>query len=216
MDIKREIRVPYLVHSNRNSGFEQLVANLASIEGHAIDKINWNEFDYRPEVHFKIAYTKDSLVLLYDIWEDQVKAVYDQINDPVYRDSCVEFFLSFDGIYYYNFEFNCIGTVLVAHGNADKQTRQFLPPDLIGEMKINTQISKHKQNSYWQLMANIPFALFINDNMENFSMKGKTCFANFYKCGDDLKQPHYLSWNKIRSASPNFHLPDYFGKLQFD
>lgn len=34
--------------------------------------------------------------------------------------------------------------------------------------------------------------------------------ANFYKCGDDLPAPYYLSWNKIIAPKPDFHYPDFF------
>jgi hypothetical protein len=47
-------------------------------------------------------------------------------------------------------------------------------------------------------------------------LKGKTCRANFYKCGDDLPEPHFLSWNNIIADKPDFHLPQYFGTLTFE
>ena len=40
--------------------------------------------------------------------------------------------------------------------------------------------------------------------------------ANFYKCGDRLKQQHYLSWNPIDLPRPNFHCPEFFGELTFE
>ena len=40
--------------------------------------------------------------------------------------------------------------------------------------------------------------------------------ANFYKCGDKLQTPHFLSWNRIDLPSPNFHRPDFFGTLEFE
>jgi hypothetical protein len=47
------------------------------------------------------------------------------------------------------------------------------------------------------------------------SLKNIKCKANFYKCGDELSQPHYLSWNNIKSGKPNFHLPEFFGEINF-
>jgi hypothetical protein len=40
-------------------------------------------------------------------------------------------------------------------------------------------------------------------------------FGNFYKCADDTENPHFLSWNPILLATPNFHCPDYFGGIFF-
>ena len=47
------------------------------------------------------------------------------------------------------------------------------------------------------------------------SLKGVCATANFYKCGDDLPEPHFVSWNKIEAPTPNFHLPKYFGEIEF-
>ena len=38
----------------------------------------------------------------------------------------------------------------------------------------------------------------------------------FYKCGDKLQTPHFLSWNPIDLPKPDFHCPAFFGLLQFD
>jgi hypothetical protein len=37
--------------------------------------------------------------------------------------------------------------------------------------------------------------------------------ANFYKCADNTRIPHYVSWNPIEVASPDFHRPEFFGEL---
>jgi hypothetical protein len=39
--------------------------------------------------------------------------------------------------------------------------------------------------------------------------------ANFYKCGDKTKRAHFLSWNPIDIAKPDFHRPDFFGEITF-
>jgi len=48
------------------------------------------------------------------------------------------------------------------------------------------------------------------------SLGGKTVRANFYKCGDELQTPHFLSWNPVRTERPDFHRPDFFGVLEFE
>jgi hypothetical protein len=37
--------------------------------------------------------------------------------------------------------------------------------------------------------------------------------CNFYKCGDKCMHPHYLSWSPIGLPEPNFHCPEFFGKI---
>jgi hypothetical protein len=39
--------------------------------------------------------------------------------------------------------------------------------------------------------------------------------GNFYKCGDKLPVPHYLSWAPIATPRPDFHRPEYFDTLMF-
>ena len=38
-------------------------------------------------------------------------------------------------------------------------------------------------------------------------LSGLEAKGNFYKCGDKLENPHYLSWEPVRTPDPNFHLP---------
>jgi hypothetical protein len=40
--------------------------------------------------------------------------------------------------------------------------------------------------------------------------------GNFYKCGDSLSVPHFLSWQPIDNPTPNFHLEKFFGELDFE
>lgn len=46
-------------------------------------------------------------------------------------------------------------------------------------------------------------------------LKRQKCRVNFYKCGDELTQPHYLSWKNIVAPKPDFHRPDFFGAAEF-
>ena len=46
---------------------------------------------------------------------------------------------------------------------------------------------------------------------DGMRMKG-----NFYKCGDHLQKPHFLSWNPIHVDRPDFHRPEFFGELVFE
>jgi hypothetical protein len=47
------------------------------------------------------------------------------------------------------------------------------------------------------------------------TLDGLEAGGNFYKCGDHLKVPHFLSWNPIKTEKPDFHLPAFFGKMRF-
>jgi len=65
----------------------------------------------------------------------------------------------------------------------------------------------------WSLALTIPTSIFIHDKLPTLS--GIHARANFYKCGDDCPEPHYLAWNDIGTPAPDFHQPRYFGELVF-
>ena len=66
----------------------------------------------------------------------------------------------------------------------------------------------------WSIIEVIPAAALFNHDID--SWEGKKMHANFYKCGDNLPNPHFLSWNKIEFPRPNFHLQEFFGEVTFE
>lgn len=180
-----------------------------------LNNLLWSENGYFPEVSFSMAYTSSSILLKYWVTENYAEARHTQVNDLVYKDSCVEFFISFDnGANYYNLEFNCIGTPYAAYG-AGNPGRVTLPADVIEQFKIfvKTESFENENLTKWELILDIPFSAFIYNDIK--SLKGVVCKGNFYKCGDETTVPHYLSWNNIVNPVPNFHLPEFFGTISF-
>ncbi|GAA4788070.1 carbohydrate-binding family 9-like protein [Olivibacter ginsenosidimutans] len=208
-----QLIIPYVSDINLNSSGVALRESLRKFESHPIARVNWQVYPYTPAVVFKIAHNLDGIILQYQVNERCFKACYTGINEPVYKDSCVEFFISWDQENYYNFEFNGIGTVLAGYGQSDKASRIFLPEVLIEAIETDATIHGKKGDFTWDLFIHIPFNTFVYDQLE--TIKGKKCTGNFYKCGDDLPVPHFLSWNAIDAPEPNFHLPEFFGELVF-
>lgn len=68
-------------------------------------------------------------------------------------------------------------------------------------------------NVAWTLTLIIPKDVFVYHQLA--SLHGQAGRANFYKCGDLLTDPHFTAWSNIRSPEPNFHLPEFFGAIQF-
>ena len=183
-----------------------------------IDKINWAGYPYKPDVSFLAGYTGKELLLKYYITENYFKAEMTETNQPVYEDSCVEFFVSpgNDGIYY-NLEFNAIGTCLMGAGTG-RNDRKRITSDVIARIRRNTSAGTaptgEKEGSFsWTITIAIPFGIFIHHAISD--PEGMAFRANFYKCGDKLKVPHYLTWNHIKTEKPDFHRPEWFGMLKF-
>ena len=187
---------------------------------HLIDIEPWPSFpEYidLPKVIFSMAHSSDCIFIKYDVTEHEVLARYKQINDPVYKDSCVEFFIIFDNDKsYYNIEFNRLGTCLGRFGS-ERENRTSLPVDLLEKIKYDRTLHQIKEGNdtaiNWTLTVAIPIEVFCYHQFN--SIQHKKSRVNFFKCGDDLSQPHYLAWNNIIAAEPDFHLPQFFGKAEF-
>jgi hypothetical protein len=183
-----------------------------------ITEVNWKEFPYKPDVAVSLAYTDNELLLKYYVTENWFKAEKTEINDPVYEDSCVEFFVSPDdtGVYY-NLEFNALGTCLMGAGK-DRHARRMADPQIIKKIRRGPSvgkcpIQKRTGEFSWTITIAIPPEVFFHHKISG--LKGERYRANFYKCGDKLSVPHYISWNPIGTEKPDFHRPEYFGLLKF-
>jgi len=183
-----------------------------------IDTINWKGYDYKPDVELSIAYSDHEIFLKYFITENFFKAEMTETNQMVCEDSCVEFFVSpsDDGIYY-NMEFNGIGTCLLGTGTGRANSRR-AAPELISKIRRLTTVGsepvKEKTGSFvWAITIAVPFEVFFHHQIENIT--GKTFRANFYKCGDKLTVPHYVTWNPVGTENPDYHRPEHFGLLKF-
>lgn len=185
---------------------------------HSISNLNWKEFSYKPDVKFRIAHVNYEIWLKYYIQEKIVKAVETRINGDVYKDSCVEFFISPGCENYYNFEFNCIGTIHLGYGQG-RYGRRFVRPDIIDKIERvstlgNEPFEEKSGNFEWEIMIRIPLEAMAYSDIK--SLKGLKALANFYKCGSGTSIPHYVTWNPIKTKKPDYHRPEFFGKIFFE
>lgn len=182
-----------------------------------IDTVNWAEFPYKPEVEFRAAHTGDALLLNYRVTEEAVRAAAPADNGPVWEDSCVEFFVTFDNKNYQNIECNCTGTILSAVG-PDRDHREAAPIELLsGVRRHSTLAPGHlpaEDPVSWEVSLIVPVETYFASDLKSFS--GVKARCNFYKCGDKLPTPHFLSWNPIGTPNPDFHCPEYFGDIVFE
>lgn len=184
---------------------------------HSISNQNWVEAE-QVNAGFSIRHMGSSIYLFYQVEEDQVRAVNTAFGSPVWEDSCVEFFISFEGDdNYYNFEINAIGTVLGAYGQ-DRNDRYKISDSLLAKIETTPSLGREPiqsldERTMWKMQLVIPLEVFHFSDIENLS--GQDAHANFYKCGDRLKHPHFLSWKPVLTDKPDFHTPHYFGQLSF-
>ncbi len=213
----KTLKVHQLTDSTRKSISEISVYMDKHLKCEYIDMLNWPvKFPYKPACRFKIVCTDTKLYIRYYIAEKNIKALYTADMDSVWEDSCVEFFCKIPGKdLYYNFEFNCIGTCLATQRKGRNENVIPFTTEQLKQIErfssLGTQSIDEKSGYFeWSLTVAIPFAIIGFQPDKNHILE-----ANFYKCGDETATPHYLSWNLIQSDKPNFHLPEFFGLINF-
>lgn len=186
---------------------------------HDIDILNWEKaFPYKPELKFRIAHVGNEIWLKYYVKEKNILAQETRTNGDVYKDCTVEFFIALDDKNYYNFEFNCIGVPHVAHGPG-RGNRNFVDAATVEKIQIESSLGTEpfaeKSGDFsWEMMIRIPVECFAFDKVETLDNLKAT--ANFYKCGDETSDPHFVSWNPINTENPDYHRPEFFGKVIFE
>lgn len=191
------------------------VGGFADIDSFAkvkIDCVDWpDEYPYAPDVQLSAAHTEDRILLRFEVTEDHVRAVTLESNGPVWEDSCCEFFVQVPGSpYYFNFETNCVGTGLAAKRVSRSDCEHFGPElmaSVIRRASLPAAPVDVRGGMSWSLELEVPFSLLGCDSCPAELM------ANFYKCGDRTDRPHFLSWNRVETETPDFHRPEYFGRL---
>lgn len=209
------LKIPFLKSSKSNSVLSEISLLLQKLESNSIQYAPWQKSLKKPSATFSLAYADDLFYIKYTVKEAHFIAKFRENNEPVYKDSCVEFFVAFENNHnYYNLEFNCLGTVLAGYGPS-KENRIVLSKALLKDITSETVIksSSDEQDIIWEITIAIPLKTFHFDQLDH--LQKKKCRVNFYKCGDDLSEPHFLCWNNIVNDTPNFHLPEYFGLAEF-
>ncbi len=189
-------------------------------ELHSIDLLNWDKFQYLPEVKFRIAHNNDRIWLKYYVREKSILAEVTETNGGVANDSCVEFFFDplSDGNYY-NFEFNCVGITHLAYG-PQRSDRVFVSPEIIeNDIRVKSSLGteplvEQTGDHTWEMTIVIPKSSLVHD--PDVRLKGLTARANFYKCGNKTAEAHYVSWNPVGTERPDFHRPEFFGTIVFE
>lgn len=189
------------------------------IEPLLIDTLNWEEYPYLPLVTVQIAYNESELFLQYRVKEQAVKAEVTENNGRVWTDSCVEFFLSPDSNdEYYNLEMNGIGTTLLGFRKKGQPATHATDELIDSIRRVSTlgeePFGERRTETDWQITMAIPWEVFFKHPLR--PVQGKKMRGNFYKCGDELSVPHFVSWTKIKTENPSFHNPEFFGGLEFE
>ena len=142
--------------------------------------------------------------------EKDIRAEYTKQPSPVWRDSCLEFFFMPEGMdRYFNFEINPNGCLWIGLGRGRTGRENLCRGDAESFFGIRTA----RTADGWEAAWHIPLS-FLRRFYPEAAFAG-SWRANVYKCGDETVRPHYLSWNPVASAAPDFHRPEDFGEMVF-
>lgn len=181
--------------------------------------------DHRPVTAARLLYDDEALHGIFLVQDRYVRGRFTRFQDPVWRDSCVEFFVQPGGAGpYFNFEFACGGAFL-AHYVTDPRrsggkVAGFTPLAESDAAAVRVYHSlpavvepEISQPTLWRLEFAIPLALLAKYAEFSRPAAGHIWRANFYKCAEENSHPHWAAWAPVDEL--NFHLPRCFGTLRF-
>jgi hypothetical protein len=194
-----------------------------TVEPLKINQANSWQMKFRPQTTVKLCYDEEFIRLMYIVRDKYVRCLTTEPNGPVHKDSCVEFFFSpfVDTLRdYFNLEINCCGTIKLGYKSVLRATsvhakEEDLKRILIRHSLTGTIQEEITQRVEWTLEVALPFDVVRKYCPIGVPGAGTRWRANFYKCAEDNSHPHWLSWAPIISARPDFHLPQFFGEMEF-
>jgi hypothetical protein len=182
-----------------------------------VDRYLWLKNGYEPRVEVRLCWSPRFLYVRFRVGERRAPVRYTKFQDPVYKDSCVEFFVDMfpeKRMGYVNFEMNAAGTLLAAFG-PDRAHRRPLWPEDVADMSVRSgQDDRPEVGDSWHVEYAVPMALF-RKLYGQAVQPGDRAAANFYKCGDESEVPHYGAWSPVGTPAPDFHRPEFFGEIVF-
>ena len=177
-----------------------------------------------PETRARLKYDEDHIYVVFQVQDRFVKAIATETNGRVYEDSCVEFFFSPGEDIdrgYFNFEANCKGIYLFQYHPKNDGSKGSFTEKEYNQITISHSLDRDAEvestePETWTLEYKIPFSILSKYIPVVMPKPGVVWRANFYKCADKTSHPHWLTWAPVEHPTPNFHLPEYFGRLTFE
>lgn len=173
-----------------------------------LTQTDWDGYCSCPATTFKMLCSNEGISVLMHTDEIHLRAEAKVYTDPVYEDSCMEFFFKpdYDDVRYINFEVNPTGVMHIGIGSG-KHDRNLIA----GDRTILDIVSDAKEGD-WTVKFYLPYKFLLNI----FEKVAPVCRGNFYKCGKKTDHSHSGAWSMVESDTPNFHIPDFFGVIRFE
>lgn len=174
-----------------------------------IDQYPWGG-DYRPDARAYVGYNEGGVHVLLCARERTIRAEVSQIGGQVCVDSCLEFFFNpfpFHCREYANVEVNPAGVFHIGLG-AGRGNRRVLNELPLG---WDYSLSAH-ENGWWAVSYTVPMDWIAQICRGNRPAPGDQWIGNFYSCDESI-HPHFGCHFEITSDEPDFHRPEWFGRM---
>jgi hypothetical protein len=198
----------------------------AGAETLAIENFRPEGSGHCPRTQVRLLYDHRGLHGIFQVQDRYVRCVRTRYMQPVWKDSCVEFFAQpKPDRGYFNFEFNCGGAFLCCHILDPQRTengfKDFfrLPAGLGRRVRVQSSLPQRVDPEIaepvtWTLQFFIPFSLFEQRIGPLAEPAGQVWRGNFFKCAEENSHPHWASWSPVDEF--NFHRPQCFGEIRFE
>lgn len=176
---------------------------------YGIDHYPWGG-EYRPRAQAALELSGGAMHVKLTAWEQTIAASEWRVGGAVYKDSCMEFFFMpcpDSDPRYINAEVNALGVmhIGIGEGRGNRAVLQALPDGVSPNVSI---LAGRK----WSVRYALPVA-WIRSLFPAFDPQpGYVIRGNFYKCDESI-HPHFGCWNPIGTPQPDFHRPEFFGRI---
>lgn len=169
-----------------------------------------------PKTYGYLGFVRDEGFYLKMVCEEKEPLrTYENVLDPVYRDSAMEAFFQFEHenggrriTPYLNFEVNANGALLAGYGSG-RTYRTYFSKEQLPAFECEAVIEEER----WSFQMRIPLEI-LEGVYGGLELKEGSRFScNFYKISETKEIEHYASCFPIWSKIPSFHMPEYFGDM---
>lgn len=223
---KEEIQFSYLVKLsseavNINAKWDKNIWN--NTNAIQLENFMGEQPAHIPKTKVKLRYDENNIYVIFKVADKYIKAVAKETNGRVWEDSCVEFFFSPGPDTergYFNFEANCKGVFLFQYHLNNGEINEFVSTKDCDKINISHSLERNAELEIiepleWSMEYSIPLSILAKYMKVEKPGEGVSWRANFYKCADKTSHPHWLTWAPVDYPRPKFHLPEFFGRLDF-
>lgn len=179
-----------------------------------LENKQWGTDAYDKPVYAQIAYDEEGFTVRFTIGESNPLRDKKNHFESVCQDSCVEFFVNFlpeQSDYYMNFEVNAAGAMNVSY-RLDRYKSTYLLKEEVESFDITPVIAE----DHWTVTYKVGYD-FIRKYYPGFDINSAEYVkCNMYKCGDLTEMRHYVTYFEIGCEKPDYHRPEYFGRVDID